>query len=86
MTRSIVMLMTLLGALLVAGCECAPGHECAASGETRCAGSRAEICDGDLRWQAFIDCDELGREWVCGRVDEGHTCVLRDDESDGGSR
>lgn len=89
MARSIPMLLLLpmlLAVALLAGCECGPSDECARRGDTRCDGSRAEICDADLRWQTFIACDELGPDWVCRYVEDGHTCVPREDGFDGGSR
>jgi hypothetical protein len=80
MARSILFLLVLVAA------SCAP--ECPTRGATRCEGNTAEICDADGRWQRFIDCTELGMDWVCAPLEGDHTCVPGGDASvsDGGSR
>lgn len=82
MVRSILILSI---AALVAGCDCDGQRECPSPGQTQCDGDVAQICDSDLRWQPFIDCSELGGDWVCERVEDGHTCVPREDARDGGA-
>lgn len=74
-----VIVPLFLVSLVLAGC---PTDECTPN-ETRCYLNRAEICGSDQRWRAFMDCEELGIDWICcwmeedldGGIPAGHGCI-----------
>ena len=48
--------------------------------ETRCQGDLVQICDGEGRWQTFVNCSTTtpGR-WVCTHEEVGHVCTQQSD-------
>ena len=69
----------LLASLLFSLCGCAscptPSALCGPANETRCNGTKAEVCAPNSQWMLLMDCTTLGSGWACARTPEGHTCI-----------
>lgn len=61
--------------VLLFACTSGCGRECAIPADTRCDGEIAEVCDTDGHWQPFLDCTDIGVDWVCAEVPTGSTCL-----------
>lgn len=46
---------------------------------TRCVEGVAQICDAELRWGDFLDCNDVdsatANVWVCCEIPAGATCI-----------
>lgn len=63
--------------------RCSSSSGCS-TGDTRCDGQRAEVCDAAWTWTLVLDCDELAARAMmplrCMQAPEGAVCAGEDDQ------
>lgn len=79
------MILSLVLAMVIPVCAC---DNVCSTGETKCHGTVADVCDADGQWQRVMDCASVigvdGESWACcaeylGDSEVVHTCLPIDE-------
>jgi len=70
-----IRFLIVLGLIILMG-ACSPALlTCPAPQASRCNGRLVELCSPAKEWQVVMDCDNMGDDWECSPVENGHACV-----------